>query len=116
MTDKLKTITIPTKVYYVLTALGLINDDFTTVPETRNHHIGNSDYSRHVIQPWSIWQDYNLNPWDADIVKRILRTKEGDSRKMDYQKIIHICQERIRQIDIENKVKEIENKEKEDNI
>ena len=66
----------------------------------RSYNRGSSDYSRHIIQPWTIWQDYNLNPWDADIVKRILRTKQGDSRRLDYEKIIHICQERIRQIDI----------------
>lgn len=71
----------------------------------RNHNVGNSDYSKHKIQPWDIWIEYKLNPFDADIVKRILRKKsepgmnEQESRKMDYQKIIHICQERIRQID-----------------
>ena len=68
----------------------------------RSYNRGASDYSRHIIQPWSIWQDYNLNPWDADIVKRILRTKQGDSRRLDYEKIIHICEERIRQIDMED--------------
>ena len=67
--------------------------------EVRDHNVGASDYSAHVIQPWSIWIDYALNPWDADIVKRVLRTKQGDDRKQDYQKIIHICEERIRQID-----------------
>ena len=66
--------------------------------EERSYNIGNSDYSRHVIQPWSIWIDWNLNPWDADIIKRVLRTKEGDSRISDYEKIIHICTERIRQL------------------
>ena len=65
----------------------------------RDHNVGNSDYSKHKIQPWDIWMEFNLNPWDADIVKRILRTKKGDTRKMDYEKIIHICQERIRQIE-----------------
>ena len=71
----------------------------------RNHNVGNSDYSKHKIQPWDIWIEYKLNPFDADIVKRILRKKaeaglsEQESRKMDYQKIIHICEERIRQID-----------------
>ena len=68
----------------------------------RSYNRGASDYSRHIIQPWTIWQDYNLNPWDADIVKRILRTKQGDSRRLDYEKIIHICEERIRQIDTED--------------
>ena len=71
----------------------------------RNHNVGNSDYSKHKIQPWDIWIEYKLNPFDADIIKRILRKKveaglsEQESRKMDYQKIIHICEERIRQID-----------------
>ena len=67
--------------------------------EVRDHNVGASDYAAHVIQPWSIWIDYALNPWDADIVKRVLRSKQGEDRKQDYQKIIHICEERIRQID-----------------
>ena len=84
--------------YQALMRLGILD---TSV---RAYNRGTSDYSRHIIQPWSIWQDYNLNPWDADIVKRILRTKQGDSRRLDYEKIIHICEERIRQL--ENEVKE----------
>lgn len=65
----------------------------------RSHNVGASDYSKHKIQPWDIWMEYHLNPWDADILKRVLRSKSTDSRKLDYEKIIHICQERIRQID-----------------
>ena len=71
----------------------------------RNHNVGNSDYSKHKIQPWDIWIEYKLNPFDADIVKRILRQKDENgmtkqqARRLDYEKIIHICQERIRQID-----------------
>lgn len=65
----------------------------------RSHNVGASDYSKHAIQPWDIWMEYHLNPWDADIVKRVLRTKSTDSRRMDYEKIIHICEERIRQLD-----------------
>lgn len=67
--------------------------------DVRSYNVGASDYAKHKIQPWSIWLEYNLNPWDADIVKRVLRTKETDGRKLDYEKIIHICKERIRQID-----------------
>ena len=65
----------------------------------RSYNVGSSDYAKHKIQPWDIWREYNLNPWDADIVKRVLRTKETDGRRLDYEKIIHICKERIRQID-----------------
>lgn len=66
--------------------------------EVRQYNVGDSNYSKHKIQPWDIWSDWNLNPWDADIVKRVLRDKSSDSRETDYIKIIHICLERIRQI------------------
>ena len=56
----------------------------------RDYNVGKSDYSKHKIQPW-----------DADIVKRVLRTKEGEDRKLDYEKIIHVCQERIRPLEAE---------------
>ena len=82
--------------YKKLAHVGILN---TSV---RAYNRGNSDYSQHVIQPWSIWIDWNLNPWDADIVKRVLRTKQGESRLLDYEKIIHICEERIRQINCEH--------------
>lgn len=93
-----KTIKIPLELYTKLDALGLIPN------EVRKDNIGKSDYSKHIIQPWSVWIDYNLNPWDADIIKRILRTKEEygmspiASRILDYQKIKHICDERLRQL------------------
>lgn len=83
---------ISNELFNKLSFLGIIPNN------VRSYNIGESDYSEHVIQPWAIWLDYNLNPWDADIIKRILRTKKGDSRKLDYEKIIHICQERIRQL------------------
>lgn len=73
--------------------------------DTRGRHVGNSDYSSHKIQPWHIWEEYNLNGWDADIAKRLLRTKVDagmtptEQRILDYKKIIHNCEERIRQLD-----------------
>lgn len=66
----------------------------------RDYNVGKSDYAKHTIQPWDIILEYGLNYWDGDIIKRVLRTKEGESRRLDYEKIIHICNERIRQIDI----------------
>jgi hypothetical protein len=84
---------IPAWLYDRLDELGIIPN------ETRATNVGASDYSQHIIQPWAIWLDYQLNPWDADIVKRVVRKKSTDPRRMDYEKIIHICRERIRQID-----------------
>lgn len=85
--------------YQKLNELGMIPN------EVRKDNVGKSNYSKQFIQPWSIWKDYNLNPWDADIVKRVLRTKEEanmskiEARIMDYKKIKHICDERIRQLE-----------------
>lgn len=93
-------VSIPVKLYERLNRLGLIPND------VRSGNVGSSNYSEYTIQPWSIWIDYNLNPWDADIVKRVLRTKDepgmspAKARVMDYQKMIHICKERIRQIEL----------------
>ena len=84
---------IDDKLYDRLSRVGLIPNN------VRDHNVGASDYSHHLIQPWSIWLDYALSPFDADIIKRVLRDKTGEDRRTEYEKIIHICQERIRQID-----------------
>ena len=87
-----------------LTYLGIVPDG----SGVRNNNVGTSDYNsgKHCITPWSIWLDYpELTPFDHDIIKRVLRKKTDPNRnalqmrKEDYEKIIHICQERIRQID-----------------
>lgn len=74
-------------------------EGITEGKKVRDYNIGASDYATRKIQPWDIWLEYGLNPWDADIVKRVLRNKKTDTRKLDYEKIIHICKERIRQLD-----------------
>ena len=90
---------IPEELYNRLKELGIISES-----KIRQYNVGNSNYSDFLIQPWSIWIEYKLDPWDADITKRILRTKaepgltEEESRMLDYEKIIHICQEKIRQL------------------
>lgn len=83
--------------YKKLKELGIIHDHLGN-NDPRSFNIGGSNYSHHLIQPWTIIQEYNLNYWDGDIIKRVLRIKEGDSREMDYRKIIHICEERLRQL------------------
>lgn len=70
----------------------------STNENVQSYNVGKSDYSKHAIQPWDIWKEYNLNPWDADIVKRVLRSKEGEARTLDYEKIIHICKYRIAEL------------------
>ena len=54
--------------------------------DVRSYNVGDSDYSKHKIQPWDLWIDYQLNPFDADIVKRVLRHKKSQSRKEEENK------------------------------
>lgn len=89
-------VSIDWNLYSKLKKLGIVHEE-----DSRSYNVGNSDYSKHIIQPWSIWLEYDLNAWDADIVKRVLRTKTGESRESDYKKIIHICEERLRQLNNE---------------
>lgn len=70
----------------------------STSENVLSYNVGKSDYAKHAIQPWQIWKEYNLNPWDADIVKRVLRSKEGEERTLEYEKIIHICKYRIAEL------------------
>lgn len=66
---------------------------------TRNHNIGKSNYSNHIIQPWAIWIDHKLDSWRADIIKRVLRSKSPEDEVLDLQKIKHDCDELLRQHD-----------------
>ena len=61
--------TIDPALYCQLSRLGILD---TSV---RSHNVGESDYSQRIIQPWSIIQEYRLNYWDGDIIKRVLRHK-----------------------------------------
>ena len=93
--NQIPKVQIDWELYKRLRKLGILvrEDD-----DTRDYNIGLSDYSKHIIQPWAIWLEYDLNAWDADIIKRVLRTKKGESRELDYNKIIHDCKERLRQL------------------
>lgn len=72
----------------------------------RDYNVGTSNYAQQLIQPWTLWAaNPDLHPIDCDILKRVLRRKsEGMSpiqaRILDYQKIIHCCKERERQLNI----------------
>ncbi|MBO5289783.1 MAG: hypothetical protein J6B11_10390 [Spirochaetales bacterium] len=59
----------------------------------RNYNVGTSDYSEHRYQPWDIWRDFELDPLRADIVKRLLRRKNGEERITDLKKIQHVIGE-----------------------
>ena len=72
-----------------------------------SYNIGSSNYAQMTIQPWEVWEAWNLNPWEADVVKRIARTKkiegksELESKLEDWQKIEHIAKFMINKLNKE---------------
>lgn len=84
------------------------------VNDVRSYNCGASDYSKHKFQSWSFWILFRLNPWDADLTKRVLRIKKTDGRLLDYKKMKHIALERIRQFQNNENVFPIENLEPKD--
>lgn len=90
-------IDIPYTLFKRLVKFGII--DTTGV---RSHNEGESNYAEHLQTAWSIACEYpHLTFWDIDIIKRILREKDTDPREMEYRKIIHDAQERLRQLELE---------------
>ncbi len=98
MSLKTNTVEIPRALYERFVYLGLIDES-----GTRGHNIGKSDYAKHTIQPWSIWIDYKLDPWKANVIAYVLRDKEDTPEEEDLDKIIHYCQEQKRQINVKKK-------------
>jgi len=89
---KVATVEISKDFYNRLNYLGLIPNDVNT------SNVGKSDYAQKLIQPWVIFNDHShLNYLECDIIKRILRTKMGESRMLDLEKCMHILKELIRQ-------------------
>lgn len=90
------TIGIPKSLYDKLCYLGIID-----ASGVRGHNFGSSDYNEnHLISPWSIFLDHpDLDFWDMDIIKRVLRKKDSDPRLLDYKKIKHDAEEKIRQLE-----------------
>jgi hypothetical protein len=50
-------------------------------------NVGKSNYSKKKIQPWEIIDEYELDFYEGNVLKYLLRTK--GSRKEDLEKIQH---------------------------
>jgi hypothetical protein len=52
-----------------------------------DYNVGTSDYSKKRIQPWDIIDEYDLDFYEGNVLKYLLRTK--GSRREDLEKIQH---------------------------
>jgi hypothetical protein len=46
------------------------------------------------LQPWDLWAIYKLDPYEAAMLKYLLRWKDKDG-VIDLEKLIHVAQKRI---------------------
>lgn len=58
-----------------------------------NRQVGGQHYSKHKIQPWAIIDEYNLNYYEGNILKYLLRDK--GKRKEDLLKAQHYLEKLI---------------------
>ena len=75
---------------------------FVEIPDeddVMSYNVGDSNYSGMAMQPWDVWEAHDLDPWRADIVKRLLRVKGDEDPIVDLQKIQHICAKLISQLE-----------------
>lgn len=54
-----------------------------------SYQVGGNHYARHKIQKWAIVEEYDLNPWGADVLGYLLREKPGIPRIEDLRKARH---------------------------
>ncbi len=55
--------------------------------------VGGDHYKRNEIQPWDVIEQYNLDFFEGNVIKYVLRSK-GD-RKTDLMKAVHYLQKKL---------------------
>lgn len=73
------------------------NPDRTVVGSTRQTQVGGEHYAKHKIQPWDVWDEYDLDRYTANVIKYLLRggDKPGNTRLQDLRKARHYLDKAI---------------------
>ena len=62
-----------------------------------DEQVGGDHYTRHGIQPWDVIEQYNLDFFEGNVLKYLLREKSD--RKTDLLKAAHYLQKKIELLD-----------------
>ena len=63
--------------------------DYDEVMDTQ---IGGNHYKERAIQPWEVWEAYDMNGWEASALKYLLRYKDKGKPLEDLYKCMHNIQ------------------------
>lgn len=53
---------------------------------------GGNHYKERAIQPWEVWEAYDMNGWEASALKYLLRYKDKGKPLEDLHKCMHNIQ------------------------
>lgn len=62
-----------------------------------NTQYGGNHYKERKIQPWEVWEAYDMNGWEASALKYLLRYKDKGKPLEDLYKCLHNVQYLIAQ-------------------
>lgn len=62
--------------------------------------VGGEHYKKQAIQPWQIIDEYELNFYEGNALKYLLRDKLNTDRVEDLEKLIHYAEKEISNIKI----------------
>ena len=68
--------------------------------------IGGSHYKKYVIEPWTFIRENLLNPFQANVIRYVVRYEDKNGIE-DLQKIIHYCEMEIDFIKKKKKKREL---------
>lgn len=60
---------------------------------SRHRQVGGDHYKKHAIQPWDVIEDYELDFFEGNALKYLLRQK--NNRLEDLQKAIHYLEKAV---------------------
>lgn len=71
---------------------------------------GGNHYKERKIQPWEVWEAYDMNGWEASALKYLLRYKDKGKPLEDLYKCLHNIQYLIaqqeRKLNVQNQTNE----------
>jgi hypothetical protein len=67
---------------------------------------GGNHYKDRAIQPWEVWEAYDMNGWEASALKYLLRYKDKGKPLEDLHKLLHNVQYLIAKEERKIRVKE----------
>ena len=67
--------------------------------QVMNTQYGGNHYKDRKIQPWEVWEAYDMNGWEASALKYLLRYKDKGKPLEDLHKCMHNIQYLIAQLE-----------------